>query len=261
MAVYLDRRSLIHALDPRVKIAFSVVISLLAMLLGHPVLLAGLLTLTILPWFMVRPPLVRIRMLLILVVMTTLGTMISQGFFYGLEPRTELLKLLPGLSLSQEGVIYGTIVSLRLLMVFSAGMLVIFTTYPSDIILALTKLRVPYWFAFMLTLALRFLPKTVEQGKRILVAQQLRGAGGKGLFSSGRRFRLLIVPLLVASLRSATQVALAAEVRAYSSHRIPSKDLRFSLADWLVMGGLALLTVLGIVAVTLGYGAALGVIL
>ena len=69
--------------------------------------------------------------------------MISQGFFYGLEPRTELLTLLPGLSLCREGVIYGAIVSLRLLSVLAAGMLVIFTTHPSDIILALTKLRVP----------------------------------------------------------------------------------------------------------------------
>jgi energy-coupling factor transport system permease protein len=261
MAIYLDRQSLIHALDPRVKITFSVVVSLLAVILGHPLLLAGLFTLTIVPWFLVRPPFARIRMLLLLVTMTTLGTMFSQGFFYGLEPRTELLKLFPGLSLSEEGVAYGMVVSLRLLSVFSAGMLVIFTTYPSDIILAFTKLKVPYWIAFMLTLALRFLPQMIEQGKRILVAQQLRGAGGKGLISAGRRFRLLVVPLLAASLRSARQVALAAEVRAYSSQRISSKDLRFSLADWLVMGGLTLLMVLGFVAVTLGYGAASGAIL
>ena len=78
-------------------------------------------------------------------------------------------------------MVYGAIVSLRLLSVLSAGALVVFTTYPSDLILALTKLRVPHSFAFMLTLALRFLPETVEQGKRILVAQQLRGGGGKGL--------------------------------------------------------------------------------
>jgi energy-coupling factor transporter transmembrane protein EcfT len=188
---------------------------------------------------------------------TVLGTMISQGFFYGFRPRTELLTLLPGLSLCKEGVVYGAVVSLRLLSVLAAGAMVVFTTHASDLILALTKLHVPQSFAFMSTLALRFLPETIEQGKRILAAQQLRGAGGKGVLSAFRRFRLLVVPLLAVSLRSARQVALAAEVRAYSSNRVPSRALRFALADWAVLAGLILLTAIGLTAAVLGHGAAL----
>jgi len=256
MTAYFDRPSSVHALDPRVKIAWSVVVSLLAVVLAHPLLLAGLFALTIAPWCLVWPPLARLRLLLVLVGTTVLGTMISQGFFYGFEPRTELLTLVPGLSLCGEGIVYGAIVSLRLLSVLAAGALVVFTTYPSDLILALAKLRVPHPFAFMLTLALRFLPETVEQGKRILVAQQLRGAGGKGLSSAARRFRLLVVPLVAASLRSARQVALAAEVRAYSSNRVPSRELRFASADWAVMAGLVLLAAAGVTAAVLGHGAA-----
>ncbi|MGO8748124.1 MAG: energy-coupling factor transporter transmembrane component T family protein [Thermoguttaceae bacterium] len=258
MTAYLDRISPIHRLDPRVKIAWSVIVSLLAMILGQPAFLAGLLVLTLLPWFLVRPPLARLRALFILVVLTVLGTMISQGFFYGLEPRTELLQLMPGLSLCREGVVYGAVVSLRLLSVMSAGVLAILATHASEMILALTKLRVPHWFAFMLTLALRFLPETVEQGKRILVAQQLRGAGRSGFTSVWHRFRFLVVPLLGASLRSARQVALAAEVRAYSPQRVPSEDLRLSLVDWVLLGCFTLLTALGVVAAILGYGAASG---
>lgn len=170
----------------------------------------------------------------------------------------ELLTLLPGLSLCREGVLYGAVVSLRLLSVLSAGALVVFTTYPSDLILALTKLRVPHSFAFMLTLALHFLPETIEQGKRILVAQQLRGGGGKGLASAVRRFRFFVVPLLAVSLRSARQVAIAAEVRAYSSNRVPSKDLRFAVVDWVVMAGLVLLTVIGVAAAIVGHAATPG---
>jgi energy-coupling factor transport system permease protein len=258
MTAYFDRSSPVHALDPRVKIAWSVLVSLLAILLGDPLMLGGLFALTIAPWCVVRPPLARLRLLLLLVGTTVLGTMISQGFFYGFEPRTELLTLLPGLSLCWEGAVYGAVVSLRLLAVLSAGALVVFTTHPSDLILALTKLRVPHSFAFMLTLALRFLPETIEQGKCILVAQQLRGGGGKGLASAARRFRRLVVPLLAVSLRSARQVALAAEVRAYTSHRVPSKTLRFTLADWAVMAGLILFAAAGITAAAHGYGAAPG---
>ncbi len=258
MTAYFDRPSLVHALDPRVKIAWSVVISLLAVILGDPLLLSGLFALTILPWCFVRLPLARLRALFLLIGTTVLGTMISQGFFYGLEPRTKLLTVVPGLSLCKEGLLYGAIVSLRLLSVMAAGTLVVVTTYPSDLILAMTKLRVPHSFAFMLTLALRFLPETIEQGKRILVAQQLRGAGGKGFVSAVGRFRFLVVPLLAVSLRSARQVALAAEVRAYSSNRVPSRDLRFSATDWAVMAGLVFLAAVGVTAALLGHGAALG---
>ena len=255
MNAYLDRRSPVHALDPRVKIAWSIVVSVLAVILGRPLLLAMLLVITILPWCMIRPPLARIRTLLTLVALTSIGSMMSQGFFYTFEPRTEWLRLLPGLSLSREGVYYGAIVALRLVSVLAAGSLVVVTTHPSDMILALSKLRVPHWFAFMLTLAIRFLPETIEQGKRILVAQQLRGAGGKGLSSAARRFRLLVVPLLASLLRSARQIAMAAEVRAYSAARVPARTLRFSKVDWWALVAMAVLILLGLAAAMSGFGA------
>ena len=258
MTAYFDRHTPIHSLDPRVKIAWSMVVSFLAVILREPLLLGGLFALTLVPWCLVRPPLARLRLLLVLIGTTVLGTMISQGFFYGLEPRTEFLAVIPGLSLCKEGLLYGAVVSLRLLSVMAAGTLVVFTTYPSDLILAMTKLRVPHSFAFMLTLALRFLPEMIEQGKRILVAQQLRGAGGKGFVSAVSRFRYLIVPLLAVSLRSARQVALAAEVRAYSSHRVPSRDLRFSTADWVIVTGFICLAATGVAAALFGYGAVPG---
>ena len=133
-----------------------------------------------------RPPLARVRLLLVLVGMTVLGTMISQGFFYTFEPRTELLTASCLACLcAGKASFTGRLCRCVWFPCLSAGALVVFTTHPSDLILALTKLRVPHWFAFMLTLALRFLPETVEQGKRILVAQQLRGAGGKGHFVGG----------------------------------------------------------------------------
>ena len=184
--------------------------------------------------------------------------MISQGFFYAIEPRTELWTLLPGLSLCKEGILYGSVVSLRLLAVLTAGMLVVLTTYPSDLILAMMKLRMPHAFAFMLTLALRFLPETIEQGRRILIAQQLRGIGGRGLTSVTRRFRYFVVPLLAVSLRNARQVAMAAEMRAYSSNRVPSRDLRFSKTDWAAMAAMLLLAVVGVGIVLLQHIVATG---
>jgi energy-coupling factor transport system permease protein len=258
MTAYSDRPSPLSSVDPRLKIAYSLVISLLAVMLGKPLFLGGLFAITVLPWILIRPQSRQIKVLAILLGMTVAGTMISQGFFYGLRPRTELLTILPGLSLCREGVVYGAVQSLRLLAVLAAGTIVVSTTHPSDLVLALRKLRVPHSFAFMLTLGLRFLPETVEQARRILLAQRLRGLQGKGLAGALRCFRFLLIPLMGVSLRSARRVALAAEVRAYSGCRSSMNELRFSRADWVIGGGLLLLTCLGVSAVILGYGAAPG---
>ena len=47
MTAYFDRPSPVHALDPRVKIAWSVTVSLLAVVLRQPLMLGGLFALTI----------------------------------------------------------------------------------------------------------------------------------------------------------------------------------------------------------------------
>ena len=58
MTAYFDRPSIVHALDPRVKIAWSVVVSLLAVVLGRPLWLGGLLAITLRPgaWCVRRGP-------------------------------------------------------------------------------------------------------------------------------------------------------------------------------------------------------------
>lgn len=58
MTAYFDRPSPVHALDPRVKIAWSVAVSLLAVVLRQPVMLGGLFALTIAPgaWCVRRLP-------------------------------------------------------------------------------------------------------------------------------------------------------------------------------------------------------------
>ncbi len=253
-----DRRWPVQDLDPRVKIAWSVVVSLLAVILRHPLWLAALLAVAVAPWCLVRRPPVRLRWLLAVVGTTVIGSMISQGFFYAAAPRTEWLTLLPGLSLCREGIVYGAVVSLRLLSAMAAGGLVVFTTQPSDLVLALRKLRAPEPLAFTLTLALRLLPEMVEQGKRILAAQQPQEAGGRGFVSAIRRFRRMLAPLLAAALGSARQAALAAEVRAGCPAGVPPRGLRFAAADWAATAGLVLLAAAGIAGALLGYDAPWG---
>ncbi|MFH1006106.1 MAG: energy-coupling factor transporter transmembrane component T [Candidatus Latescibacterota bacterium] len=263
---YHHAHTLVHRIDPRAKLIWGIVLSLLVMLLGHPVLLGGLFLIALFPWFVARPPLRKFRMLFVLFIVVLVGTMITQGVFYYWRPRTVLLTLVPGnfpilgrmtggLHLYREGLVYGAIQSLRFLSAITTGMLIIITTHPSDLLLGATRLKVPPKFAFMLTVALRFLPLMIEETKRILVAQQVRGLRLKGFRGKMRGFRLALIPLVIGALRRARQLALAAEVRAFHGERTSMHVLTFTGKDWFVVFLAIGLLGGGILAVLCGYGA------
>lgn len=263
---YHDAHTLVHRIDPRAKLVWVVIISVLVMLLGHPVLLAGLFLIALCPWFLAHPPLRKFRMLFLLLAIALVGTMITQGLFYYWEPKTVVLTLIPedlpvlgrmtgGLYIYREGLAYGAIQSLRFLSAVTTGMLIIITTHPSDLLLGATRLKVPPKFAFMLTVALRFLPLMIEETKRILVAQQVRGLRLKGVRGMIGGLRLALIPLVIGALRRARQLALAAEVRAFHGERTSMKTLTFTGRDWSVICLAIGLLGGGILAVLHGYGA------
>jgi energy-coupling factor transport system permease protein len=249
MIKYYDRRTFFHDLDPRVKILWSLGLSLLIVMAKEPWMLFGLFLMAILPLLWVSPPLVRMKAFWILMATIVLGTMVSQGFFYYFRPRTALFTLLPedfpllgrltgGIRLYREGLFYGAVQSLRMLSTLSLGLLLVTTTHPSELIFGLTWLKVPRVLANMVTVAVRFLPNFLEEGRRILMAQQIRGAGLQGLRGRARSFKLMAVPLIIGALKTARQLSLAAEIRGFQGEFPAAKAWRFSPMDrW----GLALL--------------------
>jgi len=249
MIKYYDRRTFLHELDPRVKILWSLGLSLLIVLVKEPRLLCALFLMAILPLLWMWPPVVRMKAFWILMASIVLGTMISQGFFYYFQPRTTLFTLIAGdfpflgritggVRLYREGLLYGAVQSLRMLSTLSLGLLVVTTTHPSELIFGLTWLRVPRVLASVATVAIRFLPSFLEEGRRIIMAQEIRGAGRQGMRGRIRNFKLMAVPLIIGALKTARQLALAAEVRGFQGDGKGAGAHPFSPLDrW----GLALL--------------------
>lgn len=239
-------------IDPRLKLGYVAVVSVLSAILVGPWPLGALCALTLLPWPAARPRKTVLWALVAGAGVAVGGTMLSQGFFYGREPRTELLTLAPWLSLCVEGLVYGAVQSLRMIAVASAGIAVSLTTPLGDLVLGLSRLGLPSPLSFAALLALRFLPEVFEQAQRLLIVQQLRGVRGRGPIAAAYRFGLLVPPLLGRMLQSAREVALAAEVRAYTHDRVPSRELRFGAADRWVAAGLGVLVLSGVAAAVLG---------
>lgn len=255
MIKYYDRRSIIHLLDPRTKIIWSLVISILVVITNNWLFLIFLFLTTLIPWVIVRPPVRKLRLLLFIMITIVFGTILSQAIFYHRMQKTPIFTIIPcnfpiigkitgGINIYYEGIIHGAIQSLRLLSVVTISSLIIITTYPSDLILALTKFRLPQRFAFMLTVALRFLPDLLGEAKRILLAQQLRGLKLRGTIGRLKGFQYILVPLVINSLRTARQLALACETKAFSEKRNSLRQLKFSYIDyilWVILAGFVVL--------------------
>jgi len=243
---YLDKDTFLHRLDPRTKIILGLMSAMLIVMLKTPPVLLCLFLAVLFLFGSLRPSRRTVRTVVMLMVTALCFTMISQGFFYGLHPRSPVLTVLPsdsgivgsmtgGIVLYREGLVYGAIQSLRLFSAMLLSAVIVMSTYPSDLLLGMEKLGIPERIGFVVTVSIRFLPILLEEAGRILLAQKLRGLRVKGVRGGFRAFRHLLPPLIIDSLRNARRMAIAAEIRAFTGRRTKVRELKFSGADWLFL--------------------------
>jgi len=236
---YYPGNSLIHRLDPRVKIAaaliYMVSLFIINNFLGYAIVLsAGLLVMVLsrIPagyfWRGLRP-------IFLLLVITLL-----LNFF--LTPGTPLVELGP-VNITREGVVLGIFMSVRLVLLVLVASLVTLTTSPVNLTEGIERLLSPFKgigvpaheLAMMMTIALRFIPTLLEETDKIIKAQKARGAvfEEEGLIKRARNIVPLLVPLFVGALRRADELATAMEARCYKGGegRTRMKELSLNFRD------------------------------
>ncbi|MGP8153886.1 MAG: energy-coupling factor transporter transmembrane component T family protein [Smithella sp.] len=244
---YLDKETFIHRLDPRTKIILGLMVAILIVVLKNPLGLLLLFSSVLILFGILRPAKRTIKAMLIIMVTALVFTMISQGFFYTLEPRTIIITILSpyaglpgkitgGIVLYREGIIYGALQSLRLFSAMLLSAVIVMSTYPSDLLLGMESMGMPERIGFVITVSIRFIPSLSDEARRIFLAQRMRGLKVKGIRGWFRAFYRLLPPLIIDSLRNARRIALAAEVRAFNGNRTKLKELKFSLRDWTFLG-------------------------
>ena len=223
----IDEESWLERVDPRVKLLVILATSLLAVVLENPRALAVLGSCALLLTLTARLGWKRLRPLLLLVLLATWGTVFSQALFYVGYPRTVLMRLIPviewggrrfdGVVVTKEGIVYGLTQALRLDAMMLVGTTLCLKTGPEKLFLGLTRLGVPYGLSFMAVTALRFVPTVVHETRTARTLRRLRGYRFRRLgFRAGLRLELsTLKPVLVKSLRRATQLATALSLRAF----------------------------------------------
>ena len=264
--------TLFHRLDPRVKVFLLVFVATVAIAVDSARTLLVLLAVALASAATARLTWPKLKLLLVMVVLTVWGTMFSQAVFYGQFPRTVALTLVPeslpvlgrltgGIHVYYEGFYYGAVQSLRFSAAMCFGLLVCWTTDPRDLLAGLKRLRVPAGLSFMAVTALRFVPVIVAEAATVLAVARLRGLRPfrAGLRSAGATWLAILRPTFGNCLRRAGTLALAAQSRAFnpSEERSEFHEIRFRLLDGVLMGAM-LVVLVGILAAKLLYGLYIG---
>ena len=219
---YYPTKSVIHSLDPRVKLLatfnFIAVLFIADGFLGYAISGALILSIIKLSKVPLKFILKGLRALLFIISFTIIINLLF-------APGETVLVSFWRISISTESLLWALQMGSRLIMLIVCSSVLTLTTSPISLTAAietllkpLKRIRFPvHEIAMMMTIALRFIPTLLEEADKIMKAQMARGAS----FDTGnivKRAKSLIpvlVPLFISSFRRADELAIAMEARCY----------------------------------------------
>lgn len=238
---YYQTDSVIHRLDPRVKlvgtIVFIISLFLYDNVLGYvcaALFLALVIKVSKVPFkFMVKGMKAIVFLLFLTVV-----------FNLFLTPGEELFSIWK-LTVTKEGVRVAVLLAIRLVFLIIGSSVMTLTTTPNNLTDGMEKLLNPlkifhlpvHEVAMMMSIALRFIPILLEETDKIMKAQIARGADFESgnLIKKAKAMVPLLVPLFISAFRRANDLAMAMEARCYrgGKGRTKMKPLIYKKRDWL----------------------------
>ncbi len=122
--------------------------------------------------------------------------------------------------LSWEGIVFGLLSAARILVVFIASILFLFTTLPDDLLEALVDKGASHRLAFVVLSAIQLVPRLQSRAAQILDAQQARGLRVSGsVVTRVRALVPLVGPIVLWSLIDVRERTLALEARGFGARQ------------------------------------------
>jgi energy-coupling factor transport system permease protein len=149
------------------------------------------------------------------------------------------LNLLGFLRVYPQGALRGVLLALRLVSMAFALFLWLYTTEPGVMLVGLVKLKIPYTWVLVFSMALHYIPAVQALYHSVSEAQQARGlyleGGG---FQRLRRMMPILVTVMIGGLRMTDQLTRALEARAFGVkgvQRTYLREVRMQKSDYGVM--------------------------
>ena len=218
---YYRTESVIHSLDPRVKLVatFVFIVSLFVAnnFVGYVI---AVLFLAMCIYLSKVPPKFIFRGMKTIFFLL----MITMVFNLFLTPGKELISIWK-LTITYEGLKMAIMMAIRLMFLITGSSLMTLTTTPNNLTDGLEKLlrplrlfKVPvHEISMMMSIALRFIPILMEETDKIMKAQMARGADFESgsIIKRAKSLVPLLVPLFISAFRRANDLAMAMEARCY----------------------------------------------
>ena len=211
--LYLDRKTWLHALEPRTKILSLLGFFVMALTFSDPVFLI-LPLLIILLLFLTARSMENVRKIRILLVLLFFYCVVLWPFFVvGHTPVFSRGNLI----ITWEGLLFGIGMGLRVSLMLLGGILLLSTTKIEEFMFALQRLGLPAHIGFALSMAFRWVPNLLGSIGAIIQAQRARGLDltATSLFDRIRRYPPLLVPLFGHQFRQTKLLAMALEAKGF----------------------------------------------
>ncbi len=229
---YYSEDSVIHRLDPRFKIRFTIAYIIL-LLIDRNIMLFSMLTVV----FLISMLLSRVPLLHM--IKGTKGififVVICSGISMFTTPGSTLVDIF-GLVITREGLVkFGFLVWRMVLMILMSS-IIMYTTTPTELTDGLEKcFHLSGNVAMSITIALRFVSVLFEELDRIMKAQEARGArfNQGGPVKRIRSMKTVIIPLFQNSIYRAENLGEAMDSRCYTGGkgRTKLKPLSYEMGD------------------------------
>ena len=237
---YYKVDSVVHRLDPRTKLFFTVVFLIATLLAKNPfcflLLICGMMIyigLSKVPLtFMLRG----LKPIILIILFSMLMHMFTRS--------GNVIWSLGWIRFTDLGVRNAVFTGLRLILMILGASVLTYTTLPTDLADGMEKsmhwmehLHVPvHDISMMMSIALRFIPVLVEELNRIMKVQMSRGVS----FDEGnvlvrlKKLVPVIVPLFVSAVRRSSDLAIAMDARCYhgGEGRTKLMPLRYQIRDY-----------------------------
>ena len=236
---YFPGKSVLHRLDPRMKILLTVGYIIMLFSVSNPLgLCVGILFLVFAYAISGIPPRMITKSLKPVIPIIIFTTVLNMFFVKG-DPLFDWWIF----HISRQGLLTAVVMTIRIICLIAGTSLLTYTTSPITLTDGLERLMKPlkkvhfpvHELSMMMTIALRFIPTLIEETDKIMNAQKARGADleSGGIMQRAKALVPILIPLFVSAFRRADELALAMECRCYRGDvgRTRMKQLHYSWQD------------------------------
>ncbi|MBR2455428.1 MAG: energy-coupling factor transporter transmembrane protein EcfT [Clostridia bacterium] len=239
---YFPMNSVVHKLDPRLKLLFVTSFIVMVFLSNNFISLAFCFLVTALVIAISKIPLKTVlkglKPIILIVVITSI---LQIAYNDGGITLVDVWKI----KITSGGVLTAVFMALRISLLIVMSTMLTYTTSPTSLTNGLDRIFAPFkkigldfhTITMIMTIALRFIPTLIEEVDKIMSAQKSRGANFEqgSIIKRAKALIPLFIPLLFNSIRRAYELANAMTCRCYNGGqgKTTMNALKFSKRDYL----------------------------